>query len=299
MGDSNRIEYAISERHPGMTESEIFAGLINEDTMLITKDAPFHNYVVNMGFKSHCLREGKVISGPIRGLPSMDVRRHSRQATLSELPQQSELRASLLPRGQKHLKNLRTKRRRIRSEYLGYDNINRVAVALSIRETGPEAVIGFFVQVHAHEGVKALKATDGVIHESHFASQAQIAGVCYAMISIIRLNLNQKPTTIYCDGLCFEKEFLSEIGEGDHGEPVHRLYRQLMRCFDRLTFAFPKKGRYMKLVRKKLDARQVMSGYLVDIFHRVDEATQESDSSCEESESADLSSASSCSTVGS
>lgn len=298
-GGLNTVEVVISEEFPGMTDPEIFARLIDEDTTLVTKDAPFHNYVVKMGFESHFLGPDKIISGPIPGIQPKDFRRISRRATGSELPQQSSLRVLLLPRGRKHLKNLRTKRRRIRSHCLGEENICRVTVVLSSREIGSETIIGFIVQVHAHEGVKVLKATEGVIREAHFVLQSDVAGICYAMVNIVRLNLNQKPTAIYCDGLCFDKEFLSEIRVGDHSEPIYRLYERLRRCFGQVTFAFPKKGPYMTSVRKKLESRQAVSGYLLDIIHRVDGADQESESSCAESESADLSSASSCSTVGS
>ena len=290
IGDSTMVEYPISEQHPGMTDSEIFSRLINEDTMLVTKDAPFHNYVVKMGFQSRFLGEDQVISKPICGVQPKDLGKVHRRVSKSDLFGHSEFRALLLPKSQKKLKNLRTKRRRIRSQFMGDDNIRRVAVALSRREMDPEAVIGFIVQVHAFDGVKALKATEGVIRESYFTSQSQIAAICYAMINVIRLNLNEKPTTIICDSQCFAKGVLSGIEESGDCEPIHRLSRYLMRCFGQLTFTFSKKGQDMKSLRKKLDSRQVVSGYLADIIHRVDKGAQESDSSCEEIECAEFNS---------
>ena len=122
----------IAKEHKGMPDSHIVHHLLDHSTFFLTTDRPLHNAAIAQGLKSYHCSRGKFFSKPIKGIKNKVLTPLKKDALLLKdnyHPPKTEIRPYLLPSSEKSLEKLRTKRRRIRSHFGGYDNLDLVAVS--------------------------------------------------------------------------------------------------------------------------------------------------------------------------
>lgn len=111
----------IQEAHPGMPGSLILQHYLDETTILVTTDRPFHNRVLAKGLRSYYLGSEKITGKPLPGIrlkPEIVPTKDDLVLKESYQPPILDLRPLLLPASSSQLENLRTKRRRIRNHHL-------------------------------------------------------------------------------------------------------------------------------------------------------------------------------------
>jgi len=119
----------IDREHKGMPDSHIVHHLLDHSTFFLTTDRPLHNAAIAQGLKSYHCNCGKFFSKPIKGIKNKVLTPLKKEALVLKdnyPPPKTEIRPYLLPSAEKSLKKLRTKRRRIRSHFGGYDNLDLV-----------------------------------------------------------------------------------------------------------------------------------------------------------------------------
>ena len=70
-----------------------------------------------------------------------------------------------MPKSEKCLKKLRTKRRRIKSYFGGVENMEQVSITVSFKSVRSLMLIGVRFKISSKSGVKALDASESYICE--------------------------------------------------------------------------------------------------------------------------------------
>jgi len=178
----------IKEAHPSMPDSQILQHYLNETTILLTTDRPFHNKVLVRGLRSYYITQNKITGKPLPGIrPKPDVAPTKSDLILKESYRQPsvEIRPLLLPASPGKLKKLRVKRRRIRNHFGGQDHLDQVAITVSWRALGDQTLIGIRVRISSNVGLKALDASESYLVERVEPDQRGLAAVCHALFLLI------------------------------------------------------------------------------------------------------------------
>lgn len=191
----------ISKLAPGYTDDRIILELLNHDTCLLTSDRIFHNKVLSLGLESvYCEDGNHFLSSIIPGFrprPGLVLSKNSPYPL--ELFHGGILRTKLLPASDTKLKKLRTKIRRIKNYFQGFENIDSVAVSLSILTSGDSIIVGTKWRIISDCDIKALNASEQYIIDELQERDHSYLALCYLLIYGIQLRLNKLSTNIYYD----------------------------------------------------------------------------------------------------
>jgi len=269
----------VRERHTGMPDLEILHRLLNADTILLTRDRPFHNTVLSKGLQSYYIDEYTITSRPLRhirvdsDLPFITKDRPLRD---NYAPASPSLRPLLLPESARGLKRLTTARRRIRNHFGGQENLDQVAVTVSWRPLGAACLIGLRVQVSSKIGLPAILATESYALESLEGQERGPAALCRALVLIVQLMLHSLDVVIYHDQDKIPRPPADPDSLSSDG--FASMFRKLQGCFERLAFVPVIRGRHLEALRRKLGqlargvTNEIQPGRLPDQMRKLNDA---------------------------
>jgi hypothetical protein len=266
----------ISKEHTGMPDSHIVHHLLDDSTFFLTTDRPLHNTVLSQGLKSYHCRRGKFSSQKIKGIKNKILTPLKKEALVLKgyyHPPKTEIRPLLLPSAEKSLKKLRTKRRRIRNHFGGYDNLDLVALTVSWKALIASTLFGLRIRIPTNIGKKALDASENYFRDQIAPPYRSIAAINYGLILSIQLMLHGVPTIVYYDAprISNPAHHLS----GAEQSPHLKLLATLQENFSDLKFVPSTKGRFIERLRKKLKdlssgrSNEIVPGYMSEILKNV------------------------------
>lgn len=267
----------IREVHPGIPDSQILQHYLDDTTILVTTDRPFHNQVLAKGLRSYYLGQDQITAQPLPGIQPQPELAPTKDALIlkeSYAHPSSELRPLLLPASPTGLKKLRVKRRRIRNHFGGQDHLDQVAVTVSWLPLGSRTLIGLQVRISANVGLKALDASESYLMETVAPEQRSLVSLCHALVLLIQLMLHPVKTLIYYDAGNVDNPLVQTVD--DAGDPYRAFFDTLRECFDRLEFVPSTKGKYVEKLRLKLNqlahsdqAGEIVPGNMAEMIAKV------------------------------
>jgi len=272
----------IAEAHSGMPDTQILHHLLNKQTVFITTDRPFHNKVLSKGLKSYYISDTQIKSNVIPGFtvkPDIPLTKATQEIKSNYHPEKTPLRSLLLPSFEKELKRLSTKRRRIRNHFGGLDNIDQIAVTVSLRRVKTKILVGVRIRVSSCVGMKALDASESYIIEEVETKHSGIAALCHALILVVLLMLHSRKTLVFFDTNVIVLPKKGEAGEGNASD-FDNLYFQLCDTFEHIEFVPTPKGEFIDRLRTKLvnlskiKNNEVKTGNLAEIIRNVKEESK-------------------------
>ena len=192
----------ISKDHSGMPDSHIVHHLLDYSTFFLTTDRPLHNAILSQGLKSYHCNHGKFFSQKIKGIKNKVLTPLKKEALVLKdnyHPPKTEIRPYLIPTVEKSLKRLRTKRRRIRSHFGGYDNLDLVELTVTWKALNTAILFGLKIRISTNIGKKALDASENYFCDQVAPQYRDIAAINYALILSIQLMLHGVQTKGYFD----------------------------------------------------------------------------------------------------
>lgn len=231
----------VRHSHSGMPDSEILHHLLDESTVLVTTDRPFHNEVLGRGLRSFYVGGHDVTGKRLRGIHDkrQDAYKPGGGAVRDWYhPPSTEIRRFLLPDSASRLKRLTTKRRRIRNHFGGQDHLDQVAVTVSWRTLGQETLIGVRLRVSSKVGIKAIDASESYVAEAVAPQHRGLAALCHGLVTVIQLMLHTVKTVVYYDAVRIDVPGPPEAP----GDPYRELFGILAGSFPDLDFVAAPKG---------------------------------------------------------
>ncbi|KPA17171.1 hypothetical protein MHK_002593 [Candidatus Magnetomorum sp. HK-1] len=244
----------LRQEYPGMPDGHILHHLLNKTTIFVTTDRPFHNKVLSEGIQSYYIDEKKIIGRPLPGIHFKHDRYKVKKNFIIKKDYkqpQPKIRTLLLPKSPIKLKKLKTKRRRIRNHFGGFDNLDQIAVTVSHKIKDSNSLIGIQIKVSSNIGIKAINASESYISEFVSLENQSIVTICYALILVIQLTLHSVKTVVYYDADTIDHSVSQSTIDPE--DIYLRFFINLSECFDNLEFVPTSKGKYMEKLRKKLD----------------------------------------------
>ncbi len=266
----------ISKEHTGMPDSHIVHHLLDHSTFFLTTDRPLHNAIIAQGLKSYHCSHGKFISKKFKGIKNKELMPLNKEALILKdnyhLPK-TEIRPYLLPSAEKSLKKLRTKRRRIRNHFGGYDNLDLVALTVSWKALNTSTLFGLRIRISTNIGKKALDASENYFRDPIAPPYRGIAAINYALILLIQLMLHGVETVVYFDSpkMTNPAHHLS----GEDQSPHAKLLATLHENFSEIKFIPSTKGRFIERLRTKLEdlsigsSNEIVPGNMSEILNKV------------------------------
>lgn len=268
--------YFISQKHPGMPDHQIIQLLLNKKTVLITMDRPLHNTVLKKGYKSFFFNGDNFSPKPLKGVRSIKLPPQVKKDLKPKeqyAEQKTEIRHLVLPKAERSLKKLRTKRRRIRNYFGGLDNMGMAAVTVSFESFKASILIGVRIKISSNTGAKALDASESYISEEAKPENRAITAMSYALILPIQLMLNHVKTIIYFDTRTFTDPNVFQ-GNGKLGQ-YQFLFKKLLGSFPKIEFQPSAKGFFIERLRRKLndltmlDSNEIVQGSISEMINEV------------------------------
>ncbi|MBN2418063.1 MAG: hypothetical protein JXL81_01655 [Deltaproteobacteria bacterium] len=253
-----RIEYSdfcfITREHPGMPDYQVIHFLLNEHTVLFTCDRPLHNTVLKKGYKSFYYNGDNFSAKPLKGISTIKMPgkiKKDLKPQASYLEPGTDIRNLVLPKTEKGLKKLRTKRRRIRSYFGGTENMDLVAITVSYKPVNASALIGVRIKISSNTGLKALDASESYIMEKTGSGNSEIIAVSHALMAAVQLMLNNVKTILYYDTQRFQDPacYIQENTD----QPDYFILGKLLENFSKIEFAPSAKGFFIERLRRKLE----------------------------------------------
>ncbi len=267
----------IGKIHPGMPDSQILQHYLDETSILVTTDRPFHNKVLAKGWRSYYIDQNKITEKPLPGIrpkPDGDPSKSDLILKESYLQPFLEIRPLLLPASPGKLKKLQVKRRRIRNHFGGQDHLDQVAVTVSWHTLGSQTLIGIRVRISSNVGLKALDASESYLLELVDPDQRGLVAVCQALILLIQLMLQPVKTLLYYDTHKVDNPLTQATNES--GDRYRTFFNTLFECFDQLEFIPAPKGKYVERLRRKLGqlaherrSNEIVPGNILEIIDKV------------------------------
>jgi len=267
----------IRDLHSGIPDEQILHHFLNETTLLVTKDRPFHNTVLSKGLKSYYIGEEKITEKPLHGIQvKANLTLNKSDHILKESYHQptTQIRHLLIPNSPSALKKLTTKRRRIRNYFGGQDHLEKIAVTVTWKSIGLKTLIGYRIRISSNVGIKAIDTNESYIIEIIEPERRSIIAISYALMTLIRLMLYTVKTEIYYDTRTINND-IEEINSQSK-KPDETFYGQLAECFQQLAFVPVSKGTYIEKLRAKLDqlardtnTNEIVSGNITEIMQKV------------------------------
>jgi len=269
----------IKEVHPAIPDSLILLHYLDETTILVTTDRPFHNTVLARGLRSYYLDQDIITDQPLPGiLPKPEITPAKNDLILKNSYEhaQVDIRPLLLPETPGRLKKLRIKRRRIRNHFQGQDHLAQVAVTVSWLEQGDQTLIGIRVRIASNIGFKALDASESYLLETIVPKQRGLVSICHALVLLIQLMLYPVKTLVYYDTRAIENPLIRTTDRSEDRR-FQAFFDMLLDCFDHLEFVPAPKGKYIENLRRKLNqlghddpGGEIVPGNIMDIINTVE-----------------------------
>ncbi len=241
-----------------MPDSHIVYHLLDHLTFFLTTDIPLHNAIIAQGLKSYHCSHGKFISKKFKGIKNKELTPLKKEALVIKenyhLPK-TEIRPYLLPSSEKSLKKLRTKRRRIRNHFGGYDNLDLVAMTVSWKALNTSTLFGLKLRISTNIGKKALDASENYFYDQIAPQYRDIVAINYGLILSVQLMLHGVDTIVYFDSpkMTTPRFHLS----GEDQSPHTKLFATLHEIFSDIEFIPSTKGRFIERLRAKLEILSV------------------------------------------
>ena len=256
-----------------MPDSHIVHHLLDHSTFFLTTDRQLHNTVIARGIRSyHCIH-GKFNSQRIKGIKNKILTPLKQQALVLKNNYhhpKTEIRSYLLPSSDKSLKKLRTKRRRIRSYFGGFDNLDLIAFTVSWKAMNYSTLFGLRIKISTNIGKKALDASENYFRDQIAPQYRDIIAVNYALILSIQLMLHRVKTTVYFDSPKMKNPELQL--ENAAQSPHVRLFEVLLENFSDIKFIPSTKGQFIERLRTKLrnlsksNSNEIVHGNMSEIL---------------------------------
>ena len=272
-------QFYIKKEHPGMPDNQVLHFLLNKNTIFLTTDRPFHNKVLAKRIQSFYIDESKIIGKKLKGIRIKHPDKlHKNELTIKDDYHQPipEIRFPLLPTSPKSLKKLRTKRRRIKSHFGGFEHLDQVAITVSWIKHGKSTLFGIRIRVSSNVGIKAFDASENYIADAIEPEHRGIVAICYGLIYSIQLMLHSVKTQFYYDSPRIENppEKTSTCSENRYAT----LLEKLMQNFDKLEFIEVTKGWFIERLRRKLvdltrkPTNEIVMGDISEIIEKIESA---------------------------
>jgi len=267
----------IAHEHSGMPDGQILRHVLNQETIFLTTDRPLHNTVLSQSLISYYVsHDGYFINASLKGIrtKALDVT-HAHDRVVKEtyhLPQPT-IRTFLLPSSEKSLKKLRTKRRRIRNHFDGYDHLGLLAVTVSWKACGPSTLFGVRLRIPSNTGIPALDASESYVREHIPSEYRNQVAFNYALILPIQFLLQGITTQIYYDAPTMTSP--EDAFQSSENTPHFTLFTALSQTFPHVEFIPSVKGRFIERLRKKLihlatrDSNEIVPGHIEEIGQKV------------------------------
>lgn len=272
----------IKKEHPGIPDSHIVHHLLDKTTFFLTTDRPLHNAILSRGLKSYCLDHGNFTAKKLRGIKNKELTPLKKEDLILKdnyhLPK-TDIRPYLLPSSEKHLKKLRTKRRRIRNHFGGHDNLNLVAITVSWKPLYASTLFGMKFRISSNIGIKALDASENYFCEKIALEHRNIVATNYAFILSIQLMLHGVKTHVYYDSPKMTNPALYLCDENQNSHV--KLFAKLHKNFSDIEFIPSTKGRFIERLRTKLEdlsigsTNEIVPGNMSEIINNVKKFSQE------------------------
>jgi hypothetical protein len=268
--------FFIKKQHSGMPDSHIVHHLLDKTTFFLTTDRPLHNTILSQGLKSYYYSHKNFTSKKIKGIKNKELTPLNKEALVLKdnyrLPK-TDIRPYLLPSAEKSLKKLRTKRRRIRNHFGGYDNLNLVAITISWKTFNTLTLIGVKFRISTNIGKRALDASENYYCERIAPEHRDIVAINYAFILSIQLILHSVETHVYFDSpkMTNPAMYLSDENQSSHAKLLATLYEN----FSDIEFIPSTKGRFIERLRAKLEdlsvgnSNEIIHGNMSEILNNV------------------------------
>ena len=251
-----KISYAeilyIKDTYSGIPDIKIVNHLLGDTTLFLTADRVAHNLVLKRGWRSYYLFDGKINDAALPNIILREIAEVTHKDKLYEesFLQNSAIRNLVLPCSEKQLKSLRTKRRRIRNHFGGFDRLGEVAVTVSWDRFKDQTLFGFQIQASSRNSMPAIMASENYIIDVTPQELQNHTAICYALILLLRLSLQTLPVKIYFDLKHDREKTFAEYGH------LHAKYQQsfeiLKNEFTQVQFAGVNKGSHILQTRKKI-----------------------------------------------
>jgi hypothetical protein len=266
----------LSKAHTGIPDSHIVYHLLDHSTFFLTTDKPLHNAIIAQDLKSYHCSHGKFNSKKIKGIKNKELTPLNKDALVLKenyhLPK-TEIRPYLLPSAEKSLKKLRTKRRRIRNHFGGYDNLDLVALTVSWKVLNTSTLFGLKFRISTSIGKKALDASENSFCDQIEPQYRDIVAINYALILSIQFMLHGVETKVYFDSPKMTNPALHLNGEDQ--SPHTKLFATLHENFSDIEFIPSTKGRFIERLRAKLEdlsvgnSNEIVPGNMSEILDNV------------------------------
>ncbi|MCP4404504.1 MAG: hypothetical protein GY801_45280 [bacterium] len=266
----------IAKKHPGMPDNLIIHHFLKDHSIFLTTDRPLHNTVLSRGLTSYYVKKGHFTGKKLKGIQAQDpTPLHKNDLTIKDSYRLSEpeIRSYLLPGSEKRLKKLRTKRRRIRNHFGGFDRLDLNAITVSWRPWASSTLIGVKFRISSNIGIKAFDAGESYIREQVSPERRDIVAVNHALILSIQLVLHRVKTCVYYDSPGIDPT--AWLCRPDQDNPHVTLFAKLSKHFPHIEYAPSTKGRFIERLRAKLeqlskgDSNEVIVGNMSDILRKL------------------------------
>lgn len=266
----------IAKQYSGMPDDQILHHLLNKNTIFLTTDRPFHNTVLSKGLRSVYIDAKRITDKKLPGISiKRDIPLRKDELTIKENYWQEapEIRTLLLPASPKALKKLRTKRRRIRNHFGGYNHLDQIAITVSWDVYGSLALFGIRIRASSNVGIKAFDASESYIADNIAPEYRGLAAICYAFILSIQLMLHSVKTVLYFDAP--KIEYPGEETPTSSQNQYRMLFEKLAQHFPDLEFVPSTKGKFIERMRKKLkdlvreNSNEIVKGNISEILQKL------------------------------
>lgn len=234
----------IKAEYSGLADERILASLMGPGCLLVTRDRPFHNAALKLGFHSLWVCGKEISPNPLAGIEPSKLTRNRPEvleAGMDFHPPAVALRPYVMPTDEKELKTLSQRRRRIRNHFGGFHNLAELAVTVSSLSTSRGTLLGIRLRVVANNGMKALDASESYLMESCEPRHGGSAGLCQSLIIPIQLLLCSLKTIVFHDS-----------PKATVDTPYAFCFERLRDCYPALSFQACSKGFQIERLRRKL-----------------------------------------------
>jgi hypothetical protein len=229
----------IAERWPGAPDSAILEELMRCGAALLTKDRPFHNTVLKAkGISFYLSPHQQVTRRPLKGIAANPIL--PGRDNLKPFPPADEqimcCRKIVTDlQDERLMKKLRTRRRRIRNKVGGAQNIESLAVTVTVFSD----LIGLTLQVNSNCNIAAFRGSESFVRASKkgIADQALVE----VLAVLLRLNAETYRIQVYYD---------RDAGIPKPTTCTAPLFRFLQSAFSALEWIECSKGRHIDNLRQ-------------------------------------------------
>ncbi len=248
----------LAKQHPGIPDSVILARVLLPGDTLVTNDRVLHNQAIASGIRSFTLTSsGKLTDKVLRDVPKNPPRIAPPNGDIRDNychaphPISSALRDGMIESESRHH---RARRRRIRNQFGGQDNIQALALTIGSHATTRGMLCGFFLKVSGNTR-KRLDASEGYGLPAD-GSRSPALCVVHALVDVYLLDLEDIPIEIFVvpqDSLDLCRALL-ETDEVPSGDPIAVAARQLLGGIKSVRVQPCGKGFFYEAMERRLGA---------------------------------------------